>query len=223
MQKKKAKSNKKQNPTRQDLVKTQLIVIPSERVISKIFLIRGKKVMTDKDLAELYGVETRILNQAVKRNIERFPADFMFQLNKQETDIWKLQIEMSNTNNLRYPIGTSSLRSQNVTLKRNLISQSVISSWGGTRKPVMVFTEDGVAMLSSVLQSKRAIQTNIQIIRTFTKLREMLVTNKELREKIEKLERKYDQNFKIIFQAIQSLLKNEKKPKNPIGFKVKSS
>ena len=223
MQKKKAKSNKKQNPTRQDLVKTQLIVIPSERVISKIFLIRGKKVMTDKDLAELYGVETRILNQAVKRNIERFPADFMFQLNKQETDIWKSQIEMSNTNNLRYPIGTSSLRSQNVTLKRNLISQSVISSWGGTRKPVMVFTEDGVAMLSSVLQSKRAIQTNIQIIRTFTKLREMLVTNKELREKIEKLERKYDQNFKIIFQAIQSLLKNEKKPKNPIGFKVKSS
>ena len=226
MQKKKAKSNKKQHSTRQDLVKTQLIVIPSERVISKIFLIRGKKVMTDKDLAELYGVETRILNQAVKRNIERFPADFMFQLNKQETDIWKLQIEMSNTNNLRYPIGTSSLRSQNVTLKRNLISQSVISSWGGTRKPVMVFTEDGVAMLSSVLQSKRAIQTNIQIIRTFTKLREMLVTNKELREKIEKLERKNeknDYNFKIIFQAIQSLLKNEKKPKNPIGFKVKSS
>ena len=219
MQKKKAKSNKKQNPTRQDLVKTQLIVIPSERVISKIFLIRGKKVMTDKDLAELYGVETRILNQAVKRNIERFPADFMFQLNKQETDIWKSQIEMSDTNNLRYQIGTSSSKSQSVILK----SQIVTSSWGGRRYFPMVFTEEGVAMLSSVLQSKRAIQTNIQIIRTFTKLREMLVTNKELREKIEKLERKYDQNFKIIFQAIQSLLKNEKKPKNPIGFKVKSS
>ena len=176
--------------------------------------------MTDKDLAELYGVETRILNQAVKRNIERFPADFMFQLNKQETDIWKLQIEMSNTNNLRYQIGTSSSKSQSAILK----SQIVTSSWGGRRYSPMVFTEEGVAMLSSVLNSKRAIQTNIQIMRTFTKLREMLVTNKELREKIEKLERKNeknDYNFKIIFQAIQSLLKEEKKPKNPIGFRKK--
>ena len=214
------KLNKKRHPNRQGLVKTQLIVIPSERVISKIFLIRGKKVMTDKDLAELYGVETKSLNRAVKRNLERFPADFMFQLNKQEADIWQSQIEMSNTNNLRYQIGTSSSKSQSVILK----SQIVTSSWGGRRYSPMVFTEEGVAMLSSVLNSKRAIQTNIQIMRTFTKLREMLVTNKELREKIEKLERKNeknDYNFKIIFQAIQSLLKEEKKPKNPIGFRKK--
>jgi len=214
------KLNKKRHPNRQGLVKTQLIVIPSERVISKIFLIRDKKVMTDKDLAELYGVETKSLNRAVKRNLERFPADFMFQLNKQEADIWQSQIEMSNTNNLRYQIGTSSSKSQSAILK----SQIVTSSWGGRRYSPMVFTEEGVAMLSSVLNSKRAIQTNIQIMRTFTKLREMLVTNKELREKIEKLERKNeknDYNFKIIFQAIQSLLKEEKKPKNPIGFRKK--
>ncbi|MFA5782975.1 MAG: ORF6N domain-containing protein, partial [Bacteroidales bacterium] len=120
MQKLKTKSNKK-----------QVIVIPSERVISKIFLIRGKKVMIDRDLAELYGVETRTLNQSTRRNIERFPEDFMFQLNKTETDIWKSQIVMS-----------------------NLRSQSVISSWGGRRYYPMVFTEQGVAMLSSVLNSK---------------------------------------------------------------------
>jgi len=216
MIKKNTKLNKKQNLNRQGLVKTQLIVIPSERVMSKIFLIRGKKVMLDKDLAELYGVETKSLNRAVKRNLERFPADFMFQLNKQETEIWKSQIEIPN---LKYQFGTSSSRYQIGTLEKNLISQSVTSSWGGTRKPSMVFTEEGVAMLSSVLQSKRAIQTNIQIMRTFTKLREMLVTNKELREKIEKLERKYDQNFRIIFQAIQSFLKEEKKSRNKIGFR----
>jgi hypothetical protein len=218
MKKKNTKSNRKQHLVMQGLVKTQLITIPSEQVISKIFLIRGKKVMMDKDLALLYGVETKSLNRAVRRNIERFPIDFMFQLNKKEAEIWKSQIEIPN---LKYQIGTSSSKYQIGTLEKNLVSQSVIPSWGGTRKPSMVFTEEGVAMLSSVLNSKRAIQTNIQIIRTFTKLREMLATNKELREKIEKLERKNeknDYNFKIIFQAIQSLLKEEKKSKNKIRF-----
>ncbi|OIO29179.1 DNA-binding protein [Candidatus Nomurabacteria bacterium CG1_02_31_12] len=167
--------------------------------MSKIFLIRGKKVMIDSDLANLYGTKTKELNLAVKRNLERFPIDFMFKLNKQETEIWKSQIDIHSTVNLRLQFETSNKR-------------------GGRRYLPYVFTEEGVAMLSSVLNSKRAIQTNIQIIRTFTKLREMLMTNKELREKIEKLERKYDQNFRIVFQTIQSFLKEDNKSKSKIGF-----
>jgi len=199
MQKKNIKLNKKQNLNRQGLVKTQLILIPSETVMSKIFLIRGKKVMIDSDLANLYGTKTKELNLSVKRNLERFPIDFMFKLNKQETEIWKSQIDIHSTVNLRLQFETSNKR-------------------GGRRYLPYVFTEEGVAMLSSVLNSKRAIQTNIQIIRTFTKLREMLMTNKELREKIEKLERKYDQNFRIVFQTIQSFLKEDNKSKSKIGF-----
>ena len=198
----KIKLNKKQ--------KNKLMVIPSERVVSKIFLIRSKKVMLDKDLADLYGVETKVLNQAVKRNLERFPADFMFQLNKQEAEIWKSQIEISN---LRYQIGTSSLRSQIVTLK-NGRGQHI-------KYLPYVFTEQGVAMLSSVLNSKRAIQVNIQIIRTFTQLRELLMTNKELRIKIENMEKKYDTKLKRVFDVLKQLLMQENKPKNQIGFRVK--
>lgn len=204
MQKKKTKSNK-----------NKLVAIPSERVFSKIFLIRGKKVMMDKDLAELYGVETKVLNQAVKRNIERFPTDFMFQLNKQEADIWKSQIEIPEDISSRSQFATlddPSLRSQFVTSK---------TGRGGRRYSPMVFTEQGVAMLSSVLNSKRAIQVNIQIMRTFTKLREMLATHKELREKIEKLEKRYDQKFRVVFEAIGMLLKEDEKPRNQIGFRGK--
>jgi len=198
----KIKLNKKQ--------KNKLMVIPSERVVSKIFLIRSKKVMLDKDLADLYGVETKVLNQAVKRNLERFPADFMFQLNKQEAEIWKSQIEISN---LRHQIGTSSLRSQIVTLK-NGRGQHI-------KYLPYVFTEQGVAMLSSVLNSKRAIQVNIQIIRTFTQLRELLMTNKELRIKIENMEKKYDTKLKRVFDVLKQLLMQENKPKNQIGFRIK--
>ena len=198
----KIKLNKKQ--------KNELMVIPSERVVSKIFLIRSKKVMLDKDLADLYGVETKVLNQAVKRNLERFPADFMFQLNKQEAEIWKSQIEISN---LRHQIGTSSLRSQIVTLK-NGRGQHI-------KYLPYVFTEQGMAMLSSVLNSKRAIQVNIQIIRTFTQLRELLMTNKELRIKIENMEKKYDTKLKRVFDVLKQLLMQENKPKNQIGFRVK--
>lgn len=161
----------------------KISIVPVERIETKIFLIRGRKVMIDRDLAELYGVETRALNQAVKRNIERFPEEFMFQLNKKEIEIWQSQI---------------------------LISQTVISSWGGRRKIPMVFTEPGVAMLSSVLNSKKAIQVNIQIIKTFIKLREMIAGNKDLRIKIEKLERKYNKYFKVIFEAIKSLSEDKK-------------
>ncbi len=160
-----------------------------ERIESTIYLIRGKKVMFDRDLAELYGVETKILNRSVRRNQERFPEDFMFQLNDKELKIWKYQFGTSNREKM------------------------------GLRKRPLVFTEQGVAMLSSVLNSKRAIQVNIQIMRTFTKLREMLATNKELRDKIEKLERKYDQKFKVVFDVIKKLLSVDEKPKSEIGFR----
>lgn len=146
--------------------------------------------MVDQDLAKLYEVEIKALNQAVKRNITRFPLDFMFQLNEQEFDI---------------------LRSQIVTLK---------SGRGKHRKYLpYAFTEQGVAMLSSVLNSDRAIQVNIQIIRTFTKLRELLATNKELREKIESMERKYDKKLKEVFDILRQLFIQEYKPRKRIGFK----
>ena len=155
-----------------------LEIVP-DRIESKIFLIRGKKVMLDRDLAELYGVDTKVLNQSVKRNRERFPVDFMFQLTEMESDAF--------------------LRSQIVTLKNSsLRSHFVTSKRGGQRYRSYAFTEQGVAMLSSVLNSKRAIQVNIQIIRTFTKLRELIASNRELRLKIEKLENKYDQRFKVV-------------------------
>src|SRR3989338_7741876 len=168
-------------------------LIPSERILNGILFIRGKKVMLDKDLAHLYQVETRVLIQAVKRNMERFPNDFMFQLTKEEFE--------------------------------NLIFQFVISSHGGTRKLPYAFTEQGVAMLSSVLNSKRAILVNIQIIRTFTKLRELLATNTKLRIKIEKMEKKYNYQLKEVFEILKQLLKKEKpkeeKPKTQIGFRPK--
>ena len=168
--------------------KKQLIAIPSERIISRIFLIRGKKIMIDRDLAELYEVETRALNQAVRRNINRFPKDFMFQLSKQETELWKSQIVITNKERK------------------------------GLRRNPLVFTEQGVAMLSSVLNSNKAIQVNIQIIRTFATLRELLTTNKELRKKIESVERKYDKQLKDVFNVMKQLLVEEAKPKRRVGF-----
>ncbi len=158
----------------------------AENIESNIYLIRGQKVMIDRDLAELYGVETKVLLQAVKRNTERFPEDFMFLLTEQEFEI---------------------LRSQFVT-----------SRWGGRRYMPYVFTEQGVAMLSSVLRSKRAIQVNIQIMRTFTKLRTLLSTHKDLQRKIEEMEKKYDHQFKIVFDAIKALIQSPKQKKKPIGF-----
>lgn len=176
--------------------KDQSIVAVSELIENKIFFIRGKKVMSDKDLAGLYGVETKVFNQAIKRNMERFPEEFMFQLNKREVEIWQ----------------SLSLRSQLVTLKRG---QHI-------KYAPYVFTEYGVAMLSSVLNSKRAIQVNIQIIKTFIRLKEMIATNRELRIKIEKLEKKYDKNFKIVFDTLKKLFKEkENNPMKQIGFETK--
>ena len=156
----------------------------------RIYLIRSQKVMLDADLAELYGVETRILTRAVRRNLDRFPQDFMFQLDAKEF------------HNLRSQFGTS-------------------SSWGGRRYRPYAFTEHGVAQLSTVLKSKRAIQINIAIIRAFVRLRQVLATHKELARRMADLERQQrEQGKKItdVFKAIQKLLEPPKQPKRPIGF-----
>jgi len=161
-------------------------LVLKQRIENKIFLIRGQKVMLDNDLAELYGVETKVLLQAVKRNLDRFPEDFMFILTKQEF--------------------------------KDLKSQIVTSSWGGRRYLPYTFTEQGVAMLSSILRSKRALYVNIQIMRTFTKLREIVSTHKDLQRKIEEMEKKYDQNFRVVFDAIKALLTMPESKTRKIGF-----
>jgi len=166
-------------------------IIPYEQIEGRIYLIRGRKVMLDRDLARLYDVETKVLNQAVKRNIERFPEDFMFVLSEVEAK------------NLRSQIVTSSL-----------------DNYGGVRYLSTAFTEQGVAMLSSVLKTKRATAVNIQIIRTFTKLREMIQENDYLRRKLEVLEKDYDEKFAIVFEAIRRLLDSDNEPKTEIGFSV---
>jgi len=166
--------------------------IPAERITKKIYLIRGQKIMLDRDLAELYGVQTKVLKQAVRRNISRFPNDFMFELTDEEFQNWRSQIVTSKSDRM------------------------------GLRYKPMAFTEQGVAMLSSVLNSKRAIQVNIQIMRAFTRLRQMLSTHDELKKKIESMEKKYDENFKIVFEAIKQLIEVEDKPKKKrIGYTVK--
>ena len=165
-------------------------IIPTENITSLIYLIRGQKVLLDRDLAVLYGVETRVLKQAVRRNQTRFPADFMFELTIEED---------------------RSLRSQNVTLKRG----------GHSKYPPMAFTEQGVAMLSSVLKSESAIQVNIQIMRAFTRLRQLIIDNAELRREIESLRSETEGKFEIVFKALDQLLNKEAKPKKKIGFTVK--
>jgi hypothetical protein len=157
-------------------------IIPVERIAARIYLIRGDKVMLDSDLAELYGVQTKALNQAVTRNRDRFPEDFMFRLSAEEFE---------------------TLRSQIVT-----------SSWGGRRYPPFAFTEHGVAMLSSVLRSKKATQVNIDIIRAFIMLRHMLAGNAALARKIEQLDRK----VAVLYEAFQKLLQPDAPKKRRIGY-----
>ncbi len=165
-------------------------LIPVEMIEQKILMIRGEKVMLDADLAELYGVPVRVLNQAVKRNIDRFPGDFMFQLSKEEDD---------------------SLRSQIVTLKKRR---------GEHRKYLpYVFTEQGVAMLSSVLNSERAVKVNIEIMRAFVSLRQMIASNVELARKLDAMEKKYDAQFKTVFDAIRQLMTPPETKKKKIGFR----
>ena len=167
-----------------------MTAVPAERILHAIQVFRGERVLLDTDLAILYGVETRALIQAVKRNIQRFHGDFMFQLTESE---WA-----------------------------NLKSQSVISSaWGGRRSAPFAFTELGVAMLSSVLNSERAIQANILIMRAFTQLRTMLASHADLARKLENLERKYDGQFRVVFEAIRHLMTPPTPTKQPIGFRPK--
>lgn len=168
------------------------LVIPDEIVMNQIYYIRDQKVMLDKELAELYQVATGVLNQAVARNIKRFPSDFMFQLTEQE---WS-----------------------------NLKSQIVTSSWGGRRSLPYAFTEQGVAMLSGILNSDRAIAVNIQIMRIFIRIRQMFIDNTELRLEVEKIKGKLDnqdKNMEIVFRYLDELieLKNNPKPRKRIGFK----
>ena len=165
-------------------------LIPVDRIEKAILLIHGQKVMLDADLAELYGVETRVLVQAVKRNLERFPEDFMFQLSKDDIDF---------------------LRSQIVTLKKGRGQHSKYLPYA--------FTEQGVAMLSSVLRSQRAIQVNIEIMRAFIRLRQMLASHVELARKLDALEKKYDAQFKQVFEAIRRLMAPPEPKRRPIGFR----
>jgi hypothetical protein len=165
----------------------------TEFTATKIFFLRDEKVLLDADLAILYGIETKVLKQAVRRNIERSPEDFLFELSPEE---W------------------NSLRSQIVTLEKGRGKYS--------KYPPFAFTEQGVAMLSGILNSPRAIETNIAIMRTFVTLRRLMESNKDLAQKIRQLEKKYDQRFKLVFDTIQQLIKQEKEAR-PIGFTIGSS
>ncbi len=179
-------------------------LIPAERIERRILLVRGQKVLLDFQLAELYEVETKALNQAVKRNLERFPEDFMFQLSEEEAEaILRSQIVTSCSDEQPKPLKTKGVST-------NLKSQIVTSSWdenyGGRRFLPYAFTEQGVAMLSSVLRSPRAVQVNIAIMRTFVQLRQLLSSHADLAKKLASLESKYDQQFKAVFDAIRELM-----------------
>ena len=171
-------------------MKNQLSLTTQEKIDQVIFLIHGKKIMIDRDLAALYGVKSFRLNEQVKRNIKRFPEDFMFQL----SDVEKNEL-IANCDRFK-------------SLKHS------------TSNP-HAFTEQGIAMLSSILNSDRAIEVNIQIMRTFVKLRELMLVHRDLRQKIEDMEKKYDYQFKVVFDAIKKLLEPPEKLKNPIGFHVR--
>ena len=167
-----------------------LATIPVERVEQAIILIRGEKVILDSDLASLYGVDTRSLIQALKRNGRRFPADFVFQLTKDEFE---------------------SLRSQTVIAKGR----------GGRRSLPYAFTEHGAIMAANVLNSERAVEASVEVVRAFVRLRQIVLSNRELARKVEELERKYDAQFKVVFDAIKALMKPPEPKRNQIGFHAK--
>jgi hypothetical protein len=170
---------------------TNCDILQQPQIARAIYRIRGKNVILDRDLAELYGVQTKVLKRAVRRNSDRFPADFMFLLDFKEVATLRRQFGTSNTGR------------------------------GGTRYPPMAFTEQGVAMLSGVLQSKRAVDVNIAIMRTFVTLREMLATHADLARKLEELELKYDEQFKLVFDAIRALMAPEVRETRRIGFELR--
>jgi len=161
-------------------------LVPMEVIARVILVLRGEKVILDRDIARLYGVETRTLVQAIRRNQERFPEDFMFQLTEEEVS------------NLRYQSGTS--------------------SWGGSRYRPYAFTEQGVAMLSGVLRSERAVRVNVEVMRAFVRLRRMAASQEDLARKIEALEEKYDSKFSVVFDALRELMAAPEPSDRPIGF-----
>lgn len=169
--------------------KKQALLIPPERIERSILLIRGQRVLLDSDLAVLYGVETKALNQAVRRNLARFPADFMFQLSKAELENWRSQIVTSNPR-----------------------------AKMGIRRPPYAFTEQGVAMLSSVLRSERAVAVNIEIMRTFVRLRELMSKHADLARRLDELEKKYDKQFAVVFDAIRQLMAPPPEPRREFGY-----
>lgn len=169
----------------------RMIMMPIERIASKIYFIRGMKVMLDRDLASLYGVETRRLKEQVRRNIERFPEDFMFELTKDELKNWRSQFATSNEDVM------------------------------GLRVKPFAFTEHGILMLSSVLKSERAVQVNIQIMRTFTKLRQAVLDHEGLRRDLAELKQVTEERFRIVFETLDQILIAESKPKKKIGYTVK--
>ena len=192
-------------------------LISEELIANKIYVVRNQKVMLDRDLAELYEVETKRLKEAVRRNIDRIPEDYMFEMIDTELENWRYQFGSSNSEdeNLRSQIASSS----SVNKK---FDQSKDTNWGGLRYKPFCFTEQGVAMLSSVLNSERAIKVNIQIIRLFTKMREIILNNKEILLKLEKLEYKSiknEDNIERIFDIVEQLLNEPTPIRNPIGFK----
>jgi hypothetical protein len=166
-------------------------ILTPESIAQLIFLIRGQKVMLDRDLAALYEVETAQLKRAVRRNLDRFPDDFMFEMTKHELDNWRCQYGTSNRDKM------------------------------GLRHKPMAFTEQGVAMLSSVLRSKRAIQVNIQIMRVFTKLRQLVLENEDLKRDLSEMRKQTDERFQIVFDTLDQLLNMDEEPRKPIGFEVK--
>ena len=166
-------------------------LVPIESIISKIVFLRDEKVLLDRDLAELYGMKTKVLKQAVRRNIKRFPDDFMFELTKEKFENWRSQFVTSNGDKM------------------------------GLRYKPMAFTEQGVAMLSSVLNSNRAIEVNIAIMRAFVQLRKMISSHANLERKLVALEKKYDQQFRVVFDAIRALMSPPEKRQKKIGFEVK--
>ena len=169
----------------------QVNLVPVERIERAIILVRGEKVMLDSDLAEIYGVETGALNRAVKRNENRFPTDFMFQLTTREAESLRCQFGISNERR------------------------------GGRRYLPYAFTEHGALMLANVLNSERAAQTSVQVVRAFVRLRQMLASNAELARKLEALEKKYDTQFKVVFDTIRRLMSPPETKRREIGFHVK--
>jgi len=175
-------------------------LIPLERIERRILFIRGEKVIIDADLAELYNVTTKRLNEQVKRNADRFPSDFMFQLTEEEFMSLTFQIGISNDD---------TLRSQNATSKKGR---------GGRRYLPYAFTEHGALMAANVLNSPQAVEASVQVVRAFVKLRQLLASNADLARKVEALEKKYDANFKVVFDAIKKLMLPSAKPLKKIGF-----